>query len=172
LPGIECRLTPVEGIAEGGRLLVRGPNVMAGYILANAPGVIVPPPEGWHDTGDIVTIEDGYIHIRGRAKRFAKIGGEMVSLAAIEALASGLWPDNTHVCVSLPDPRRGESLVLVTDKPDADKATLADYARYQGFTELWVPKALLVTQQIPILGSGKVDYAATLEMAREARPLL
>jgi acyl-[acyl-carrier-protein]-phospholipid O-acyltransferase/long-chain-fatty-acid--[acyl-carrier-protein] ligase len=172
LPGIGCRLTPVEGINEGGRLLVRGPNVMAGYILPNAPGVIVPPPDGWHDTGDIVTIEDGYIYIRGRAKRFAKIGGEMVSLAAIEALASGLWPDNTHVCVSIPDPRRGESLVLVTDKPDADKAALADYARDQGFTELWVPKALLVTQQIPILGSGKVDYTATLEMAREARPLL
>jgi acyl-[acyl-carrier-protein]-phospholipid O-acyltransferase/long-chain-fatty-acid--[acyl-carrier-protein] ligase len=172
LPGIETRLLPVEGIAEGGRLQVRGPNVMAGYILADAPGVPIPPPGGWHDTGDIVTIEDGYIHIRGRAKRFAKIGGEMVSLAAIEALASGLWPDNTHVCVSLPFPRRGESLVLVTDKPDADKGMLADYARTQGITELWVPKALLVTQQIPILGSGKVDYAATLEMAREARPLL
>lgn len=172
LPGIETRLLTVEGITEGGRLQVRGPNVMAGYILPSAPGVIIPPQDGWHDTGDIVTIEDGYIHIRGRAKRFAKIGGEMVSLAAIEALASGLWPDNTHVCVSLPDPRRGESLVLVTDKPDADKTTLAEYAREQGFTELWVPKALLVTQQIPILGSGKVDYAATLEMAREARPLL
>jgi acyl-[acyl-carrier-protein]-phospholipid O-acyltransferase/long-chain-fatty-acid--[acyl-carrier-protein] ligase len=145
---------------------------MAGYILPATPGVTIPPPEGWHDTGDIVTIEDGFIHIRGRAKRFAKIGGEMVSLAAIEALASGIWPDNTHVCVSLPDPRRGESLVLVTDKPDAEKSALADYAREQGFTELWVPKALLVTQQIPILGSGKVDYTATLEMAREARPLL
>jgi acyl-[acyl-carrier-protein]-phospholipid O-acyltransferase/long-chain-fatty-acid--[acyl-carrier-protein] ligase len=172
LPGIETRLVPVEGIADGGRLHVRGPNVMAGYILPATPGVTIPPPEGWHDTGDIVTIEDGFIHIRGRAKRFAKIGGEMVSLAAIEALASGIWPDNTHVCVSLPDPRRGESLVLVTDKPDAEKSALADYAREQGFTELWVPKALLVTQQIPILGSGKVDYTATLEMAREARPLL
>ncbi len=172
LPGIETRLMPVEGIAEGGRLLVRGPNVMAGYIFPETPGIVVPPAGGWHDTGDIVTIEDGYIHIRGRAKRFAKIGGEMVSLAAIEALASSLWPDNTHVCVSLPDPRRGESLVLVTDKPDADKAALAGHARDQGVAELWVPKALLVTQQIPILGSGKVDYAATLEMAREARPLL
>ncbi len=122
LPAIETRLTSVEGIAEGGRLQVRGPNVMKGYIFPDAPGVIVPPADGWHDTGDIVTIEDGYIHIRGRAKRFAKIGGEMVSLAAIEALASGLWPDNTHVCVSLPDPRRGESLVLVTDKPTPTKA--------------------------------------------------
>lgn len=172
LPGIETRLSPVEGISDGGRLQVRGPNVMAGYILPNAPGLIVPPAGGWHDTGDIVTIEDGYIFIRGRAKRFAKIGGEMISLAAVEAMASGLWPDNTHVCVSLPDARRGESLVLVTDKPDADKAALSAYAREQGVAELWVPKALLVTQQIPILGSGKVDYAATLEKAREARPLL
>jgi acyl-[acyl-carrier-protein]-phospholipid O-acyltransferase/long-chain-fatty-acid--[acyl-carrier-protein] ligase len=172
LPGIETRLAPVEGIVEGGRLQVRGPNVMAGYILPDAPGVIVPPPEDWHDTGDIVTIEDGFIFIRGRAKRFAKIGGEMISLAAVEALASGLWPDNTHVCVSLPDPRRGESLILVTDNPEAEKSTLADYAREQGVAELWVPKAILVTQQIPVLGSGKIDYAATLEMAREARPLL
>ena len=172
LPGIETRLFPVEGIVEGGRLQVRGPNVMAGYILPDAPGVIVPPPDGWHDTGDIVTIEEGFIFIRGRAKRFAKIGGEMISLAAVEALASGLWPDNTHVCVSLPDPRRGESLVLVTDNPEAEKSALADYAREQGLAELWVPKAILATQQIPVLGSGKIDYAATLEMAREARPLL
>lgn len=172
LPGIEARLEPVEGINEGGRLHVRGPNVMAGYIHAREPGVIVPPPDGWHDTGDIVTIDDGFVAIRGRAKRFAKIGGEMISLAAVEAMASGLWPENTHVCVSLPDPRKGESLVLVTDKPDADKTELSAHAREEGVPELWVPKAILVTQQIPILGSGKVDYAATLEMAREARPLL
>ncbi len=172
LPGIECRLLPVEGITEGGRLLVKGPNVMAGYILPSAPGVVVPPSDGWHDTGDIVTIDDGYISIRGRAKRFAKIGGEMVSLAAVEALASSLWPEHTHVCVSLPDPRRGESLVLITDKPDADKAALATHARDQGVAELWVPKAILVLQQIPVLGSGKVDYAAALQTAREARPLL
>jgi acyl-[acyl-carrier-protein]-phospholipid O-acyltransferase/long-chain-fatty-acid--[acyl-carrier-protein] ligase len=171
LPGIETRLTPVEGIVEGGRLQVRGPNVMAGYILPDAPGVVVSPPDGWHDTGDIVTIEQGFIFIRGRAKRFAKIGGEMISLAAVEALASGLWPDNTHVCVSLPDPRRGEILVLVTDKTDAEKSALSDYARQQGLSELSVPKAILVTQLIPVLGSGKIDYAATLEMAREARPL-
>ncbi len=172
LPGIEARLDPVEGITEGGRLYVRGPNVMAGYVLADNPGVVVPPRDGWHDTGDIVTIDDGYVTIRGRAKRFAKIGGEMISLAAVEALASTLWPENTHVCVSIPDPRKGESLVLVTDKPEADKAALAAFARDQGIAELWVPKALLVTPMIPILGSGKVDYAATLEMARQARPLL
>ncbi len=109
LPGIEARLDPVEGIHEGGKLVVKGPNVMAGYILADAPGKLVAPPGGWHDTGDIVTIDDGFVSIRGRAKRFAKIGGEMVSLASIEAMASSLWPDNTHAAVSLPDPKKGET---------------------------------------------------------------
>ena len=172
LPGIETRLEPVEGIAAGGRLEVRGPNVMLGYMMHSAPGIIEAPREGWHDTGDIVTIDDGFITIRGRAKRFAKIGGEMVSLAAVEALASTLWPDANHVCVSLPDPRKGEQLVLVTDKPDAEKDALLAEARKQGFPELWVPKLILVVGSIPVMGSGKVDLRATLQLVRETRPLL
>jgi acyl-[acyl-carrier-protein]-phospholipid O-acyltransferase / long-chain-fatty-acid--[acyl-carrier-protein] ligase len=172
LPGIEAKLTPVEGIAEGGRLMVRGPNVMAGYMLAELPGVLVPSQDGWHDTGDIVTIDDGFVTIRGRAKRFAKLGGEMVSLAAVESLAAGLWPDANHVVVALPDPKKGEQLVLVTDKPDAEKAPLAEYARKQGFPELWVPRAILVVPMIPMLGSGKTDLPATQEMVRQTRPML
>jgi acyl-[acyl-carrier-protein]-phospholipid O-acyltransferase/long-chain-fatty-acid--[acyl-carrier-protein] ligase len=172
LPGIEVRLEPVEGITEGGRLLAKGPNVMAGYLLADKPGVIVPTASGWHDTGDIVTIDDGFITIRGRAKRFAKIGGEMVSLAAIEALASGLWPEHSHVALSLPDPRKGESLVLVTERPDADKDALLEHARAEGFSELWVPRTIMVVPQIPILGSGKIDFPATQDMVRRNRPLL
>jgi acyl-[acyl-carrier-protein]-phospholipid O-acyltransferase/long-chain-fatty-acid--[acyl-carrier-protein] ligase len=171
LPGIEWRLEPVEGIHEGGRLYVRGPNVMKGYLDPSVPGGIKPPEDGWHDTGDIVTIQDGIVTIRGRAKRFAKIGGEMVSLAAIEATIQQLWPDSNHVVVALPDPRKGEQIVLVTDKPDADRDALLTHAQQQGFPELWVPKAILVSG-IPVLGSGKTDYPATVEMARRLQAML
>lgn len=171
LPGIEWRLDPVEGIHEGGRLHVRGPNVMKGYLDPERQGDVIRPPDGWHDTGDIVTVDDGIVTIRGRAKRFAKIGGEMVSFAAIETMIQGLWPDFNHVVAALPDPRKGEQLVLVTDKPDADRDVLLAHAREEGFPELWVPKAILVSG-IPVLGSGKVDYAATVEMARRLQAML
>lgn len=172
VPGVETKLTPVDGIAEGGRLLVRGPNVMAGYILGHAPGVVQPPDGGWHDTGDIVSIEDGFITIKGRAKRFAKIGGEMISLAAVESLASSCWPGANHVVVALPDAKKGEQLILVTDKPDAEKPVLLDYAQKNGFPELWVPRALLVVGAIPMLGSGKTDFTATDAMVRQTRAML
>lgn len=171
LPGIEWRLEPVEGIHEGGRLHVRGPNVMKGYLDPAGSGRVDPPGDGWYDTGDIVTVEEGIVTIRGRAKRFAKIGGEMVSLAAIEATVQGLWPDANHVVVALPDPRKGEQVVLITEKPDADRDVLLAHAREQGFPELWVPKAILVSA-IPVLGSGKTDYAAATEMARRLQAML
>ncbi|MBL0402962.1 AMP-binding protein [Microvirga aerilata] len=171
LPGIEWRLDPVEGIHEGGRLYVRGPNVMKGYLDAAAPGRIHPPADGWHDTGDIVTVEDGIVTIRGRAKRFAKVGGEMVSLGAIEAMVQALWPESSHVVVALPDPRKGEQIVLVTDKADADRDALLAHARQQGFPELWMPRSILVAG-IPVLGSGKTDYVATVEMARRLQSML
>jgi acyl-[acyl-carrier-protein]-phospholipid O-acyltransferase/long-chain-fatty-acid--[acyl-carrier-protein] ligase len=173
LPGMEARLDPVEGITEGGKLVVRGPNVMLGYMRAERPGIVEPPEGGWHDTGDIVVIDErGLVAIRGRAKRFAKIGGEMISLAAVETMVSGLWPEANHVVVSLPDPRKGEQLILVTDKPDADKSVLLQRAKEDGFPELWIPRALMIVPQIPVLGSGKVDFAATVEMTRQARALL
>jgi acyl-[acyl-carrier-protein]-phospholipid O-acyltransferase / long-chain-fatty-acid--[acyl-carrier-protein] ligase len=173
LPGMESRLDPVDGIAEGGKLVVKGPNVMMGYLLADKPGILVPPEGGWHDTGDIVAFDDvSRVAIKGRAKRFAKLAGEMISLAAVETMVSSLWPASNHVVVSLPDPRKGEQLILITDKPDADKASLLAQARADGFPELWVPKAIMVVASIPVLGSGKVDFPATVEMVRQSRPLL
>jgi acyl-[acyl-carrier-protein]-phospholipid O-acyltransferase/long-chain-fatty-acid--[acyl-carrier-protein] ligase len=171
LPGMAWHLEPVEGIAEGGRLFVKGPNVMLGYLDPAAPGGIAAPEGGFHDTGDIVSVDDGFVTIRGRAKRFAKIGGEMVSLAAVEAVAQSLWPESNHVVVALPDPRRGEQIVLVTDTDAADRDALLAHARTQGFPELWVPKAILVAP-IPVMGSGKIDYPATAAMAKKLRPML
>ena len=114
-PLMEYRLDPVPGIEEGGRLSVRGPNVMLGYLRAENPGVLEPLPDGWHDTGDIVSIDAaGFITIKGRAKRFAKIAGEMVSLSAVEAMAAALWPQAISVAVSIPDQRKGERIVLLT----------------------------------------------------------
>ncbi|MFV0369184.1 MAG: AMP-binding protein [Hyphomicrobiaceae bacterium] len=173
LPGLDVKLEQVPGISEGGRLKIRGPNVMAGYILADTPGALQKPDGGWHDTGDIVTIDDNSVlTIRGRAKRFAKIGGEMVSLAAVEALASGHWPDAQHVVVTIPDARKGEQLILVTDKADADKAELAEYFKTMGVTELWLPRGVLVVEGIPVSAAGKVDLQATQRLVENTRPLL
>ena len=128
-PLMEARLEPVPGITEGGRLFVRGPNVMLGYYRAENPGVLEPPADGWHDTGDIVTIDaDGYINIRGRAKRFAKIAGEMVSLSAVEAMAAEIWPAALSIVVALPDARKGERLVLLTQEKAASREVFSRHA--------------------------------------------
>lgn len=166
LPGMEARLEPVPGIAEGARLHVRGPNVMAGYLLANAPGVLQPPREGWHDTGDIVTLDAaGFVSIKGRAKRFAKVGGEMVSLPAVEAYADQCWPGHAHAVVTRPDPRKGEALVLFTTTPAADPKALLAWGRAHGATELMLPRDVRIVADLPVLGTGKVDYGALSQWA-------
>jgi acyl-[acyl-carrier-protein]-phospholipid O-acyltransferase/long-chain-fatty-acid--[acyl-carrier-protein] ligase len=159
LPGIEARLEPVEGIPGGGKLLVRGPNIMMGYLTPG--GGIEPPAGGWHDTGDVVSMtDDDWIKILGRVKRFAKVGGEMVSLTAAEDLASAVWPDCRHAVVALPDPKKGERLVLVTDRRDADAAPLIAHAQQVGAPELAVPRKIIRVPEIPVLGTGKTDYVA------------
>ncbi|MFC7379569.1 AMP-binding protein [Brevundimonas sp. GCM10030266] len=166
LPGMEWKLEEVPGIAEGGRLYLRGPNVMEGYLSPDDPRRIEPLVDGWHDTGDIVDLDaEGYITILGRVKRFAKIGGEMVSLTAVEGLASAVWPEARHAVVSIPDSRKGEKLVLVTDRKDAEVARLAEWAREHGAPELAVPKKILRVDDVPVLGTGKTDYVAIQQMA-------
>jgi acyl-[acyl-carrier-protein]-phospholipid O-acyltransferase / long-chain-fatty-acid--[acyl-carrier-protein] ligase len=168
LPAMEARLDKVEGVDEGGRLFVRGPNVMLGYLRADRPGVLEPPPEGWHDSGDIVTIDDqGFITIKGRAKRFAKVGGEMVSLAAVEMLAAELWPTSITAVSAVPDPRKGERLVMVTDKHGAARADFVAYARSKHAAELMFPAEIIVLDKLPMLGSGKVDQLAIDKFVRE-----
>lgn len=168
IPGLEYKLAPVPGVEEGGRLLVRGPNVMMGYLKADRPGVLQPPEDGWHDTGDIVTIDaQGFVTIKGRAKRFAKIGGEMVSLAAIEELAAALWPNALSAAASEVDPRKGERIVLVTQQKDATRADFQAYAKSRGASDLMVPAEIMIVEDMPLLGSGKLDFAGVTKMVRE-----
>jgi acyl-[acyl-carrier-protein]-phospholipid O-acyltransferase / long-chain-fatty-acid--[acyl-carrier-protein] ligase len=163
LPGVETRVVPVEGIRRGGRLYVRGPNVMAGYL--NEDGALEPPDGGWHDTGDVVEItDDNWITILGRVKRFAKIGGETVSLTAAETLAASLWPNARHAVIAQPDGRKGERLVLVTDQRDADVAALIAHTHALGAADLAAPRKIIRVPEIPLLGSGKTDYVAIQRM--------
>jgi len=168
LPGMQARLEPVEGITGAGKLQIRGPNIMLGYIRPDAPGKIVPPPEGWYDTGDIVAIdEEGFIAIRGRLKRFAKIGGEAVSLAVVENIATALWPENAHAAVAVPDGRKGEQIVLVTDAQDARRVDMVGWAQNHGVTELALPRRVVLVNAIPVLATGKTDYVSVQRLAEQ-----
>jgi len=167
LPGIEFKVQPVDGIDEGGRLLLRGPNMMRGYLLPG--GELAPPKDGWHDTGDVVTIDaDGYITISGRLRRFAKIAGEMVSLNAVENFAASVWPDSAHAAVAISDDRRGEQVILLTIHPSADRSALQAAAKAAGVPEIQLPRRIIHVDAIPVLGTGKTDYVSATAMARQA----
>ena len=168
IPGIEWRLEPVPGIEGGQKLYVRGPNVMRGYLDPTKPFGIDLLPQGWHDTGDVVDVDsDGFIRILGRVKRFAKVGGEMVSLNAVEAYAQTVWPDHLHAAVALPDSRKGERIILFTDHAGATSEELQAWCKANGASELAVPKKIVVVDEIPVLGSGKTDYVVMQRMAAE-----
>lgn len=172
LPGIEHKLLPVPGIDRGGILHVRGPNVMAGYLKADRPGVLQAPVsdagEGWYETGDVVELdEDGFVKIVGRVKRFAKIAGEMVSLEVVEKLATATSPALVHAASSQPDPAKGEALVLFTTDGELSRELLTAKAREIGVPELAVPRKIHRVESLPLLGTGKVDYV-TLKRLAEA----
>lgn len=142
---------------------------MLGYLRAENPGVLEALPEGWHDTGDIVTIDaQGFITIKGRAKRFAKIAGEMVSLSVVEQIAATVWPQAISVAVSIPDERKGERIVLLTTEKQAERSAMQRQAKAQGAPELAVPATVMVVDKVPLLGSGKTDYVAAKALAESA----
>ena len=158
LPKIDYQLKPVEGLPEGGRLWVKGPNVMQGYILPDKPNHIVPPKNHWHDTGDIVKIDSGgYVSILDRAKRFSKIAGEMISLSAVEKILSTALPNFGHAVVSFPCNKKGEQLILFTEDKTLTKADLLKVFRHAKVSDLWIPKNIQ-HQELPRLPTGKVNY--------------
>ncbi len=166
LPGLKYKLEKMPGVEEGGKLLVKGGNIMMGYIKQNNPGVLEPPQEGWYDTGDIVRIDSaGFVRILGRAKRFAKIAGEMISLTAVETALAALWPDQMHALVNLPDEKKGEKLILFTTQPGAARSPILADFKEKGLSELAVPKTIYTLQEMPLMGTGKIDYVKLKEQA-------
>lgn len=169
LPGMECTFEPVPGIDNGGALHVKGPNIMKGYFLFDQPGILQPPASigaGWYSTGDIVARDDeGFLHIRGRLKRFAKIAGEMVSLEVVEKMAANASPGFMHAASTRADAAKGEALVLFTTAPELGRDHLLAAARATGTPELAVPRIIRQVEAIPLLGSGKTDYVTLKKMA-------
>jgi acyl-[acyl-carrier-protein]-phospholipid O-acyltransferase/long-chain-fatty-acid--[acyl-carrier-protein] ligase len=172
LPGIESRLQPVPGIEHGSLLHVRGPNLMSGYYRCERPGILESPAsemgKGWYNTGDVIRVdEDGFLFILGRVKRFAKIAGEMVSLEVAEKIAVAASPAGLHAASALPDPRRGESIVLFTTDRRLTREKLAEAARTHGLPEIAVPRILRHVEGLPLLGSGKLDYVKLKKLAAD-----
>ena len=171
-PGMEYKLEPIEGVAEGGRLFVRGPNIMKGYLNKDANAKFK-ALKGWYDTGDIVTVdEDRYITIQGRAKRFAKISGEMVSLTAVEDALAGAFPDHGEDCqiavIARPDADKGEILVAATNKDGLEMDEIRKAIQAKGLPNLAVPRKLKVLKEIPVLGTGKINHRELEAQLEEA----
>jgi acyl-[acyl-carrier-protein]-phospholipid O-acyltransferase/long-chain-fatty-acid--[acyl-carrier-protein] ligase len=162
LPGIEHKLEAVEGVAEAGRLFVRGPNVMRGYLSGDANARSL-PSEGWYDTGDIVRVDsEGFVHILGRLKRFAKVSGEMISLAAVEDALTNAFPQFglrfAIAVIARPDESKGERLIAVTNEARLKLEEIREAVRARGLSNLAVPRELKALPDLPRLGSGKVNH--------------
>jgi acyl-[acyl-carrier-protein]-phospholipid O-acyltransferase/long-chain-fatty-acid--[acyl-carrier-protein] ligase len=169
LPGIDYRIAPVEGIETGGALHVRGDNLMLGYLRDDQPGEVAPPQSeygvGWYNTGDIVSLDEGFVTIQARMKRFAKVAGEMVSLEVVEKIAAAARPHGMHASLSMRDPARGETIILFSEDPTLTRDDLQTAARTIGAPDLAVPRRVVHTERIPLLGNGKKDYVTLAAIA-------
>ena len=162
LPGMQYKIEPVDGITTGGELCVKGPNVMLGYYMPDNPGVLVPPPNGWYHTGDVVDIDEiGFFTIKDRIKRFAKIGGEMVSLNAVHDMVidatKEMLGEYSYGVVAIPHESKGEQIVLVTNNKSVTSSMLHDYVKANGMSELYLPRVILYHEKLPVFATGKSD---------------
>ncbi|ACT49200.1 bifunctional acyl-ACP--phospholipid O-acyltransferase/long-chain-fatty-acid--ACP ligase [Methylotenera mobilis] len=168
MPSLEAKLENVPGIEHGGLLSVRGPNVMRGYYLFDNPGVIQAPKDQWYNTGDIVQLdEDGFVFIKGRVKRFAKVAGEMVSLETVESIANHASPQHQHAATTSPDAQRGENIMLYTTDSSLNREQLGNSAKILGSPELAVARKIIWVNALPLLGTGKTDYVTLKKMAED-----
>ncbi len=170
MPSLESKLESIPGIERGGLLSVRGPNVMRGYYLFDNPGVIQAPKDQWYNTGDIVEIDaDGFVFIKGRVKRFAKVAGEMVSLETVEAIANHASTQHQHAATTQTDLQRGENIILYTTDATLTRELLSASAKKLGSPELAIARKIILIEELPLLGTGKTDYVTLKQMAENEK---
>lgn len=162
LPAIEHKIIPVDGIATGGELCIKGPNVMLGYIMAENPGVLVPLKDGWYHTGDVVEIDEiGFVFIKDRIKRFAKIGGEMVSLNAVDIMVRKacdcFGEEFDYGIIAIPHESKGEQIVLATNNRNVTQELLHAHIKSNGVSELYLPRLIIFKDRLPVFATGKAD---------------
>lgn len=176
LPGISVRITDPDSHeilqnGDSGLLWVKGPNVMDGYLgMPEKTADVL--REGWYQTGDIANIdEDGFITITDRLARFSKLGGEMVSHTKVEeALHEVLEETETVLAVTgVPDDAKGERLIVLHTLADDDFENLLARMDETGLPNLWLPKqkAFYKVDEIPILGTGKLDIKGVKTLAHK-----
>lgn len=170
LPHISYILEPVPGVdaainCKAGKLIVAGPNMYSAYLRPNkTPSLEIAGSQ--YDTGDIVEIdEDGFVKILGRAKRFVKIAGEMVSLESIEKTAALC---STQLCAAVGiSTKEGERVVLYTQDIELTKEKINSVIASQGLSKLWSPFKLEFLADVPLLGTGKTDYQTLTQLAKK-----
>ncbi len=176
MPGMSVRIVHPETrapvpVGQPGMLLARGPNVMVGYLHRPDKTAQV-LREGWYETGDVVTLdEDGFLEITGRLSRFSKIGGEMVPHDTVEEKLHELAGvhEPTFVVTGVPDERKGERLLVLHKLDEAALAALVLELPKLDLPNLWIPKAsqFFRVEQLPLLGSGKLDLNRLNQLARQ-----
>jgi acyl-[acyl-carrier-protein]-phospholipid O-acyltransferase/long-chain-fatty-acid--[acyl-carrier-protein] ligase len=157
-------------IGQAGLLLVRGPNVMQGY-LGRADKTAEVLRDGWYETGDIAALqEDGFLEITDRLSRFSKIAGEMVPHVKVEEKLHQLAGvhEQTFAVTGVPDQKKGERLVVLHQLAQPALTELLARLPELGLPNLWIPKPnqFFVVKELPLLGTGKVDLRKLAELAR------
>jgi len=178
LPGVCVRVVEVENpqaggpvpLGQPGLLLVRGPNVMQGY-LGQPQKTADVLRDGWYLTGDVAVLdEDGFLQITDRLSRFSKIGGEMVPHVKVEEKLHELAgaTEQTFVVTGLPDEKKGERLVVLHKLADGPLATCLEKLAQSDLPNLWKPRAdqFFHVDAFPLLGTGKLDLRKVREMAQ------
>ena len=171
LPGVQVRIVDLNdgsvlGVDEEGKIQIKGDTVMKGY-FQDVEETALHIEDGWYETGDMGVIDsDGFLWHRGRLKRFVKIGGEMVSLVRLEMELEKLLPNDCECCaVEIPGGKRGAQIAVAVNR-EVDGRALKEQLQQQ-LPAISLPKAFYVLDELPKMGSGKIDFRAATEQVRQ-----